>query len=261
MFQKRAANDTRPTLDPGPAWQPRLECDDDGYPVSDGLPMAESTYQGRQIRYVIAALEAFYTNRDDVFVAGDLFLHYRRGDRSASVVPDVLVSFGGEGHGRDRMSYKLWEDPVPPFIMEVLSHRTWKNDVEDKRDKYAAMGVEEFWLFDPYNKYLDGRRLASYRLRDGAYVPLRFPPDGVVSSEVLGLEFRDADGELRMRDPATGEDFPTIRERQDAHLKERNAHFKERDAHQATKAHLRAAEERIAELERALRQSSSRPNG
>ena len=124
--------------------------------------------------------------------------------------------------------------------MEVLSHRTWKNDVEDKRDKYEAMGVEEFWLFDPYNKYLDGKRLEGYRLRDGAYVPLPPQPDGVVSSAVLGLDLRDADGELRLRDPATGEDLLT-------NLEQRKA--------------LKAAEERIAELERALRRSTDDPKG
>lgn len=240
MFQKRAEHDARPTLDPDPAWRPRLERDDDGYPVSDGLPMAESTYQGRQIRYAIAVLETLFADRDDVFVAGDLFLHYRRGDRAASVVPDVLVSFGGAGHDRDRLSYKLWEDPVPPFIMEVLSHRTWKNDVEDKRDKYAVMGVQEFWLFDPYNKYLDGKRLEGYQLRDDAYVPLPPQPDGVLSSAVLGLDLRDADGELRLRDPATGEDLLTNREQRDA---------------------LKAAEKRVAELEWALRRSTDDPSG
>ena len=234
MFKKRS-HDAHPPLAPGAGWQARHGRDDDGYLVSDGEPLAENTYQGRQIRYAVAVLETFFADRGDVFVAGDLFVHYRLGDRSAALAPDALVSFGGEGHDHDRLSYKLWEEPVPRFVLEVLSHTTWTNDVGDKRNKYASMGVKEFWLFDPYNNYLDGTRLAGYQLRDGAYVWVPPRADGVVPSEVLGLEMRDAGGELRIRDPTAGADLLANRE--------------ERDAHRTTKERLKAAETRIAELE------------
>lgn len=246
MFKKRSRNDAHPPLAPGADWRPRLGRDDDGYLVSDGEPLAESTYQGRQIRYAIAVLETFFADRGDVFVAGVLFVHYRLGDRSAALAPDTLVSFGGEDHDHDRLSYKLWEEPVPSFVLEVLSHRTWRNDVEDKRNKYAAMGAKEFWLFDPYNKYLDGTRLKGYQLREGAYVAVPPLANGVVPSEALGLEMRDVGGELRIRDPATSQDLLANRQ--------------ERDAHRATMERLKAAETRIAELEMSQHRSPDGPH-
>jgi hypothetical protein len=48
--------------------QPKIE-----YPSTDGEPMAQNTKQYRWITTIQGGLAAMFRNRDDVFVAGDLF--------------------------------------------------------------------------------------------------------------------------------------------------------------------------------------------
>ena len=58
------------------------------YPDTDGLPVAESDFQLGPLIYAIDALRAYFQGRDDVYVAGDLFLYYEEGNPSAVVAGD-----------------------------------------------------------------------------------------------------------------------------------------------------------------------------
>ena len=139
---------------------PQVECDDDGYPYRDGAPV-ESTLHDTLRSYASGALRARYQARDDVFVAAELGLFFERGDRKALLVPDVLVSFGVDPE--NRLSYKAWEEgAIPDFVLELLSVRTWRRDVAAKPRLYEAIGVREYWIFDPIGKLPEpivGRRL------------------------------------------------------------------------------------------------------
>ena len=53
---------------------------------------------------------------------------------------------------------------VPDMVVEVLSRSTRKNDVTVKKDSYEACGVKEYWIIDPWAKFVD-----VYILRDGKY--------------------------------------------------------------------------------------------
>ena len=70
-------------------------------------------------------------------------------------------------------------------------------DATCKRDTYAAIGVTEYWRFDPTGEFFAAaagdRRLIGERLVDGRYepIPLAYDPDEVTlrgRSEVLGLD-------------------------------------------------------------------------
>ncbi len=209
------------------------------YPCSDGQPMAESDIHARCMMYVAAALRRHFARhaRKDVYVSSNSFLYYERGNPRAVVAPDVYVVLGAPGHLRD--SYLLWNEPkAPDFVLEATSASTRKDDVGRKREVYAALGVTEYFLYDPRAEYL-GPPLKGYALEEGRYRPLPtmavLPDRGVaILSEVLGLELRDRRAErmLRLRDPSTGRDLPTYDELDQAHD---------------------AAEARIAELEARLR--------
>lgn len=83
------------------------------YPDSDGQPMADNTKQFRWIVTIKENLERLYTNRDDVFVAGDLLWYPVEGEPKVRLAPDALVVFGRPKG--DRGSYRQWvEDNVPP---------------------------------------------------------------------------------------------------------------------------------------------------
>ena len=191
---------------------PHVAYDDDGYPYSDGAPLGQNTPQTDQLFYAFPALRRWLRLRfPDAFAACDMFVYPRKGDLKAAVAPDMFVAFGAGDHARN--SYKLWEaEPVPAFVLEVLSGTTADVDLGPKRAVYATMGVRELWLFDP-----DGRRVpghvAGYRLHGRRYRTIRpVPGVKVFPSGVLGLEFRAENGNLRIRDPATGEDLRSLDE-------------------------------------------------
>ena len=233
--------------------------DDDGYPHSDGAPLAQNTLQGDQVHYAFSALRTYLRERvPGAFVANDLLIYPRPRDLGASMAPDVFVAFGAGDE--PRLSYRLWEgEPVPAFVLEVLSDSTADRDLGAKRDRYAEMGVREFWVFDPFAKRIPGR-VAGHRLRDGRYRPIApLPGTGTHPSAVLGLEFRAEGGDLRIRDPAAGEDLQghgelradklAAQRRADAEARRADAEAKRADA-EATRADAEA-ERADAEAERA----------
>ena len=123
------------------------------YPDSDGLPMAENDSQRKTMTYAIEALDAHFQNRPDVYVSGNLLLHYEEGNKQACVAPDVFVARGVPK--RERRAYLLWEESKgPDFVLEVTSRSTRGVDQGKKREAYAQLGVSEYWLYDRTGDYL-----------------------------------------------------------------------------------------------------------
>src|SRR5215467_554686 len=177
------------------------------YPDTDGLPVAESDFQLGPLIYAIDALRAYFQGRDDVYVAGDLFLYYEEGNPSAVVAPDVFVVLGAPK--RDRASYMLWREPkAPDFVLEITSQSTRAQDQGTKRERYALLEVQEYFLYDPTHDYLEPP-LQGLRLVGNAYqpIPATIAPEGtlVLRSDVLGLELRLEEETLRLYDPTTGQ--------------------------------------------------------
>ena len=216
------------------------------YPCSDGQPMAETQIHGECMMYVTAALRRWFEKhgRADVYVGSNNFLYYERGNPRAVVAPDVYVVLGAPA-SPPRDTYMLWNEPKgPDFVLEVTSASTRRDDERRKRDVYAALGVSEYFLYDPRAEYL-APPLQGFRLHDGEYrrlpaVTVLSKREVAVASEVLGLELRDEREArmVRLHDCAAGEDLPTYGEA------ERRSH-EEADAR-------RAAEARVAELEARL---------
>ena len=163
------------------------------------------------------------------------------------------------------------EGKPPDWVLEVATPSTASKDLNFKRRAYAAMGVPEYWLFDPKGDVFPAGqpRLQGLALSDGGYV--RLAPrlaDGVtmIRSGVLGLDLR-AEGEfIRMRDPATKEDIlhqselKALAERETARRKDAETHA-EREAARRKGAEARAkreAERAEREAERAQREAAER---
>lgn len=82
------------------------------HPDSDGQPMADNRIQFRWIVVIKENLELLFSDRADVFVAGDL-LWYPDQKSLVRQAPDVMVVFG-RSKG-DRGSYQQWqEDNIAP---------------------------------------------------------------------------------------------------------------------------------------------------
>ena len=114
----------------------------------------------------------------------------------------------------NRSSYFVWAEGKPPdWVLEVASPGTQADDRGVKRRRYAAIGVPEYWMFDPKGDvYPPGTpRLQGLKLVDGEYraLPPQIAEGGrTIRSEVLGLDIRVEGELLRFRDPATGRDIP-----------------------------------------------------
>ena len=221
-----------------------LPAEDPLYPSSDGKPLAENDWQLETILSAVDVLRGYFEEQPDVYVSGDLLVYYEEGNPRKSVAPDVFVVIGAPRH--NRMTYKLWEEPkAPDFVLEVASRNTWKEDVGPKRAIYAAIGVREYWLFDPKNEYFDPP-LQGLSLANGVYGPLPARVEAgrrTLSSEVLGLDLQVEGGKLRFREVGGGHPLSTYAEQGAAWRRER--------------ATRRAAEARIAELEARLAAAES----
>ncbi len=237
-------------------------------PPEDGMQQNDTTI------HLNAILMARYANDPDVLVAGPATnVIYNSEVPGSVIVPDCYVVFGVPDERmikRDRRSYRVDEwDAVPAFVAEVASPSTASRDLNEKRDIYAQMGVQEYWRFDITGGEYYGEPLVGERLVDGEYrrIDQHDEPDGSVwsRSDVLGVDFwciPDSDGytEFRLKDTVSGEWLNTLIEAEQARFAAEQARLVERETRLAAEARAeqeltarQTAEERAAELEAELR--------
>ena len=183
------------------------------YPDSDGQPLGDNDWQFTAILEAVDTLRVHFAERPDVYVFGDMFIYYVKGDPEQSVAPDVCVSLGVPKH--KRMVYKVWEEgKAPDFVMEVASPRTWRDDLGRKRALYERLGVPEYWRFDPRGEFFQPA-LQGLSLDDGRYRPIaERVRDGrrEIPSAILGLTLRAEKELVRFHDPDRGVDIATHQE-------------------------------------------------
>jgi Uma2 family endonuclease len=152
------------------------------YPECDGKPMADNTKQWRWIATLKGNIEALFASRPDVFVAGDLLWYPVEGEPGVRIAPDVLVVFGRPKG--DRGSYRQWaEDNVPVTVaFGVLSPGNELPELAAKYQFYEEHGVEEYYVYDPDEVYLE------VYVRKGTALRRVRPADGFVSP-CLGARF------------------------------------------------------------------------
>ena len=205
------------------------------YPESDGRPMGETEIHAQVLEDLRFALVRRYADAPDVYVWGNLFLYYREGDPKACVCPDVFLVRGvGKRTDNRRRTYKLWEEGgrVPSLVIELTSESTRDEDVEKKK-LYERLGVEEYFLFDPFAEYARPR-LQGFRLEGGRYQPLPQRVDGSLESRTTGLILKPEGPRLRLWDKETGEPLLTAAEADEARL--------------AAEARIRSLEEELKRL-------------
>lgn len=226
------------------------------YPYSDGKIMAETRLHVDAILYALATLRNWFASHVRVQVGANMFVYYQEGDPTKRLTPDLFVVRGLEALP-DR-SYKVWEAGRPPtFVLEVASPGTEARDRGEKQALYAAMGVAEYWRFDPmgFLKGADGPkvRLVGGVLQGLGYEPLRSARDGSIRSAVLGLDLHtderpETQHLLRFRDPETGQDLLTFSELQEAQIETERALREETAARRDAEAENIRLRAQIAKL-------------
>ena len=167
------------------------------YPDSDGKPMAETDDHYRALTGVRYELEQHLGATGRVaYVGANIFLYYREGDPKRSVSPDVFVALDVQP-GR-RRTYKLWEEgKMPEVVFEMTSLSTRQEDLGTKLELYQRLGVQEYFLFDPWREHLENP-LRTFRRIGSDLIPVVESP---VRCLVLDLELHVVDRVLRLKVP------------------------------------------------------------
>ena len=116
-----------------------------------------------------------FGNSETTLVAGEHYLT-RIHTRSLAGVryPDLLIAFDADPAAyKQSNAYVISEQGKPPdFVLEIASRRTGREDVVEKRNDYAALGIPEYWRFDETGGF-HGTRLAGDRSGCRRAVPTR----------------------------------------------------------------------------------------
>ena len=158
------------------------------------------------------ALRIWLGHRESTLFLFDSYLvpsPVRRVPRGA-IYPDMLIAFNVDPHiAQDRNGYVVSDFGKPPdLVMEIASRSTGHIDEGSKRDRYASLGVPEYWRFDHTGGQLLRNPLAGDRLSGDQYqpIPIEETAPGRLRgySDVLKLYVCWEDGELQWYDPASG---------------------------------------------------------
>lgn len=215
------------------------------YPSEDGVPMAETPIHVLAVILLFEALQDFFGDRLDVFIAANIFWYWQEGNPKARCSPDVMVVPGvARKYRRSFMSWK--ENGARPTVnFEMSSENTWRSNLTDKLQLYARLGVPEYFLFDPEGIYLPSK-LVGYRLQDGDYVEIMPDAEGRLYSEQLGL-FLKAEGEMmRLIDARTGEPILTRTERIEKEQRRADAERQHADSERRLKEQERQRADALA---------------
>jgi Uma2 family endonuclease len=227
--------------------------------------MGDTDYHNVALALLKQALEDFFADRPNVYVASNLLFYYRQGDPSGRRDPDVLVAKGVGKHRR--LSFRVWEEKqFPCTLFEVASKKTWRNDLYKKRPLYAQLGIKEYFIFDPEGRFLDPV-LQGFQLVKGESVALKAAADGSLLSKELGLRLVPEGEMLRLLDRQTGRPVPTRAERaeQEEQRADQEKQRADQEKQRADQEKLRAEQEKqraaelAAEVERLRAQLAKRP--
>ncbi|MCS6920082.1 MAG: Uma2 family endonuclease [Fimbriimonadales bacterium] len=232
-------------------------------PTEDGIPM-ENLWHVMQMHLLIELVNNHWRERDDYFVAGNVFVYYSP-EQAEGVVrnrqtvyrgPDFFVVTGVEG-AKERDSWVVWlEGKYPDLIIEFLSDTTADNDrVVKKRIYQKTFRTREYFWYNAFTGEFVGLELVG----DG-YQPKTPNERGWYWSEVLGawvgvhrsayerrtynwLRLFDREGNLILTDEEEALEAARLAQ-QEAQRAEREAQLRAQEAQRAEREAQRAEQER-----------------
>ncbi len=128
--------------------------------------MGETAFHRALVSYLVEVLKWLFQGQLCA-IYDNLNIYQTANYHEYPVAPDVAVIKG--------VAYKLltrsWRmgksGPAPQVVFEIASEETWKKDLAEKPSKYARMGVQEYFAYDPHEFPLPqsgNRRLFGWQL-------------------------------------------------------------------------------------------------
>jgi Uma2 family endonuclease len=222
------------------------------FPVSESLPPEGDVHFEAVVRARDVLRGFFGRSGRRVWIANNLPVYYP-GEKMFS--PDVIAVVDVEPRSRDHWTVSAEGQGLDVAIEILWSGRRTK-DLKDNVERFARLGIPEYFVFDRRKLRLHGYRLPSPSAR--AYQPI-LPQLGTYRSERLGLDL-GVDGD-KLRFSVSGATLPESAEliaQLDTKLSTAEAHAEE-EAKRAEEERSRAEEERSrAEEERSRAEEAER---
>ena len=186
----------------------------DSHPTEEDL-MGETDFHANLVHYLVEVLRWLFHGRLCT-IYENLNFYQTANPKEYPLAPDIAI-IPGIAHRRVR-SWRVGKSgPAPKVAFEIASEETWHKDLEEKPLRYAHMGVQEYFAYDPNEPILlrrATRRLFGWQLDpDGQKMREMQPrPNGSLWSPSLDswlvpdgvwLRLYDSSGHLR----PTGEEF------------------------------------------------------
>ncbi|MFM9960918.1 MAG: Uma2 family endonuclease [Planctomycetaceae bacterium] len=201
-----------------------LETPQIDYPDSDGKPMAETEIHIDQMTDLYFALDWHFRDDPNVYLARNMLFYFVEGDPKKRIAPDVFFVRGVPK--KKRRTYLLWDEGIAPqVVFEITSRGTKREDTHKKPAIYGEIGVEEYYLFDPAEEYLQTGPFAAYHWQDGEFAKQELTSNRIYSPN-LDLDLVVHNGFLRLFDPRTLTLLRTPAEAEAAYLAEAQARQK-----------------------------------
>ena len=215
------------------------------YPESDGKPMGETELHRDWTIRLLDILRHRYRDQQ-VYVASDLLLYYEEGTPAKFVVPDCFVVLNSAKHRR--RTFQTWrEGRVPDVVVEITSRSTSSIDMIDKLKVYELIGVQEYFLYDPTDEYLESP-FQGFRFVNGNFHEIP-ATNGCLRSLLLGVDWSLRDRDLVITDVETGVEQVTSAEFAEVErLRERAEKLRERAAREVAENRNRELEEELRRL-------------
>jgi Uma2 family endonuclease len=176
----------------GPEEQARVVESLPGEVTWDEMAMPEGDRHFRAKVRALKMLERYFRHqRRKIYFGAELPIYYPGERRFA---PDLLAVRDVETHEREKWVVSH-EGKGLDWVMEVHVGGDRKKDAEYNVERYARLGIPEYFIYDRSRERLEAYRLATPEARQ--YTRLE-PRQGRYVSEVLGLEFEVVDDELRV---------------------------------------------------------------
>ncbi len=179
--------------------------------LPDTEPVEDAMQQIPTITRILPMIEGHFSNRPDVLVTGEAYLCWDPANKNAKLSPDCMVAIGVNPEDVElKNGYLIWEIGKPPdVVIEVASEHTARADLTSKRERYASLGIAEYWRLDPSGGDRYGDPLVGEYHVDGKYrrIGLQTDYDGFVVwaySEVMGINIRWDGRHFATQDPITG---------------------------------------------------------
>ena|SRR5579859_1665974 len=209
-------------------------------PLASDRHHDEQTYCFEALRHLL--------NPDGHYATMDRWLRMDPADDHDRLLPDLLVATGLLQAQWNRNEYLPWvAGKAPEILGEFLSPSSLLADLVEKPRRYGALGVREYYVFDP-----DGSvgvpRVQGWVLQgEEQRQELPRDPDGGLTSRVVPIRFELIDDHITVVDSRSGEIALRYGDVQHVLHQERAARRRAESAREAAESEVRRLR---AELDR-----------